>query len=1169
MKHKVLCALFFFLFVYNMAAFAIQDRYVKHVATWEGYPHTSAFDVDDEHDIIFIGVGNEVRIHDANNLRDTITVINTITFEANVKDLLYSDGFLFISNDDFGIFVYDVTDSEPVKVYNDPKCQRATALAANDMFVLVVTESSNSNLSIYDIENPGDIQIVSRLQLPDLHNIQSIVLYEQFVFVVDNDEGINVFNLEELIKGEINHKGQYDNHSDLKHLFIQDEIAYISDRESCFSIINFSNPEMQDVYACVDEIESSIGSVIVEQYAYVATYDTKSVWVLNVEDPYTVILIEEYDLDYEAFRIHAGNDHIFVSSVNQLHIYQLTQGFPEPDFSATPTSGDAPLDVIFHNGSSGDILSYKWDFGDGYTSTVSDPDHTYAFAGQYTVTLAVSNGQRWYTEMKANYISVHQTLPKANFEMDIQSRVCPLVVKFIQKSSGNYTSVHWDFDDGYTSTEKNPVHTFTTNGRYDVTLTIFAMNDSYKYSQPVNVRNSVIPIAQWNSKSIYTFCSDPQKKYGFAGSADGINVLDISNPFSITLVDHFPLLNQPENFFYTQNLLLAACGESGVNIFDISTPEDITIVSHIPINSRHIWLEHPNAYISTELGVSIYDLTSLSEPDYVTTIKTIGEAYALKKFDQYAFIVDNGKGLACYKQKHDLDFFRPNYFEAENLVQFDYDQAYLFTAVKETGVFIVEYGDTGDQLQRYSSIEHLNALDICVRNDYAFIACDQEGLAVYNVRDKKIPTPIKNFYTTGNAYDVVDVYPYLFVAEGEAGLKIFVQPEQNELQMQTPRILLPGNLYEGEVCLPFYQLEPVTIDIQPNHHVSMIDESVSLTQGQLCQKFSFIVDLISDDINIMDPQVHFKATTKGWFDANSFSFITNNSTINTYTANDLPLNIPDEESGTSIINIADQGIIKCLSVQLRIQTKELEDLKVTLTSPQNVSMILFESVNPGEYLDTIELNLDDRATVNISDARIPLLGFYQPQDSFSNVNGHCIHGEWKLLIEDKAQFNSTILTSWSMFFELSAVNASPFIENQQPHHMMTSTHPKTDFPTNQFSSLKPVIQLIDVPPIGNRIRPITGVIHNVVNFSGYLTIYILTDSWYLKPRWETPITSFNHNGHWQCDITTKWGDEKATKIAVFLFSRDRQPLLMPDFPVLPQYYFHKAVDHKIFDRQKK
>ena len=58
-----------------------------------------------------------------------------------------------------------------------------------------------------------------------------------------------------------------------------------------------------------------------------------------------------------------------------------TAAAPVADFSASPTSGRAPLAVTFTNSSSGNVTSYSWNFGDGSTSTGQNPVHTYATAG--------------------------------------------------------------------------------------------------------------------------------------------------------------------------------------------------------------------------------------------------------------------------------------------------------------------------------------------------------------------------------------------------------------------------------------------------------------------------------------------------------------------------------------------------------------------------------------------------------------------------------------------------------------------------------------------------------------------------------------------------------------------------------------------------------------------
>ncbi|GAA1264488.1 PKD domain-containing protein [Arthrobacter pascens] len=64
---------------------------------------------------------------------------------------------------------------------------------------------------------------------------------------------------------------------------------------------------------------------------------------------------------------------------------------PVTSFTATPTSGTAPLTVVFTDTSTGGPTSWAWDFGDGETATAQNPSHTYTAAGTYTATLTAAN----------------------------------------------------------------------------------------------------------------------------------------------------------------------------------------------------------------------------------------------------------------------------------------------------------------------------------------------------------------------------------------------------------------------------------------------------------------------------------------------------------------------------------------------------------------------------------------------------------------------------------------------------------------------------------------------------------------------------------------------------------------------------------------------------------
>ena len=79
---------------------------------------------------------------------------------------------------------------------------------------------------------------------------------------------------------------------------------------------------------------------------------------------------------------------------------------PVANFSGTPTTGTAPLEVSFTDSSTGEIESWSWSFGDGGTSTEQNLTYTYDDPGDYTVTLEVTGPGGSDTETKDNYITV-------------------------------------------------------------------------------------------------------------------------------------------------------------------------------------------------------------------------------------------------------------------------------------------------------------------------------------------------------------------------------------------------------------------------------------------------------------------------------------------------------------------------------------------------------------------------------------------------------------------------------------------------------------------------------------------------------------------------------------------------------------------------------------------
>jgi len=159
------------------------------------------------------------------------------------------------------------------------------------------------------------------------------------------------------------------------------------------------------------------------------------------------------------------------SNVSISSLIQVSYG---ANFTATPTVGEAPQYVAFTDTSTGSPTAWFWEFGDGENSTVESPGHTYDLAGNFTVSLTVSGPGGTNTSVKTDYISINEVLNKADFSATPLSGVAPLTVTFTNQSLGyvNETTFAWDFGDGATSAEENPVHNYTVGGVYDINLTV-------------------------------------------------------------------------------------------------------------------------------------------------------------------------------------------------------------------------------------------------------------------------------------------------------------------------------------------------------------------------------------------------------------------------------------------------------------------------------------------------------------------------------------------------------------------------------------------------------------------------------------------------------------------------------------------------------------------------
>ncbi len=214
---------------------------------------------------------------------------------------------------------------------------------------------------------------------------------------------------------------------------------------------------------------------------------------------------------------------------------------PPPSGNVAPTanangpySGTSGAAVSFSSAGSSDtggiIAAYNWNFGDGGSSNNANPSHTYAAAGNYSVSLTVTDndGATGSNSTTASIVDPipDNVAPTANANGPY-SGTSGAAVSFSSAGSndsdGNIAAYSWTFGDGGSSNNANPSHTYAAAGNYSVSLTV-TDNDGATGSNSTTasivdpIPDNVAPTA--NANGPYSGTSGAAVSFSSAGSND-------------------------------------------------------------------------------------------------------------------------------------------------------------------------------------------------------------------------------------------------------------------------------------------------------------------------------------------------------------------------------------------------------------------------------------------------------------------------------------------------------------------------------------------------------------------------------------------------------------------------------------------------------------------------
>jgi PKD repeat protein len=196
-----------------------------------------------------------------------------------------------------------------------------------------------------------------------------------------------------------------------------------------------------------------------------------------------------------------------------------------------------------------------------------------AFAGDtvYVAFHSISN-DKWELYID-NVVVVAGNNITADFTSDKPYGQAPVDIQFTDNSSGDITGWHWDFGDQTTSTDQNPVHSYSSPGYYTVTLEV--RNGSLRDSK--TVKNFVTIIDDYSTYS-WVNLNVPDNN----GSYNEVYFFDEDNGFL---------------YQYDQSHYLLKTTDGGKNWEEISTPEQSFIYEIDFADSQNGYIRTSGNYI--------------------------------------------------------------------------------------------------------------------------------------------------------------------------------------------------------------------------------------------------------------------------------------------------------------------------------------------------------------------------------------------------------------------------------------------------------------------------------------------------------------------------------------------------------------------------------------------
>jgi len=210
---------------------------------------------------------------------------------ANVKAVVYSNGYAYVACGLAGVIVFDVSDSEnPVRVggYDTVGNVKAVALQSNHLFVA----DEKFGLVILDVTSPSAPVLVGQFEKVDLYN--DIAVSDGYVYLAAAHKGLHVFDVRTISSPQYVGKC---NISSVQSVSVAGNYAYVVGFSGGLRVIDINTPSTPVLVGSYANLYRSYDVAVQGDYAYVAD-DTHGLQIINISDPTNPTYVGGYTTKY-------------------------------------------------------------------------------------------------------------------------------------------------------------------------------------------------------------------------------------------------------------------------------------------------------------------------------------------------------------------------------------------------------------------------------------------------------------------------------------------------------------------------------------------------------------------------------------------------------------------------------------------------------------------------------------------------------------------------------------------------------------------------------------------------------------------------------------------------------------------------------------------------------